>query len=723
MHACDCFKPRLGLADLKSENRAMSTHISKANVVIRRFTIVIALLSCIVLAGCGASRATSTRAEADARYKLVTDTIGSLVTGGRITRLNWSDDGQSLTYRRGDDTFRFDFQAKAAVKIDADEAVEGASTTRPERRSNPARGRQRDRATSPDGKWIAVCKDWNVVIEPKHSDGDERGEPIRVTADGQRKFRYGTASWVYGEELDQRDAMWWSADSRKLVFYEFDERQVPDHYLTGGLTELHTKLLIEGYPKPGEPNPIANLLVYDLESRKIARIEMPQDGEWYTYAVQFSPAPTNTLIFNRTNRRQNILHVMAADLETGQTRIVLTETQETWQENAPEMKFLKDGHRFIWASEKTGWKQFELRDLDGSLINTLTTGDYETRQIEHIDETNGVVYYTAFSDRNPLNAHLHRVNLDGSDQRRLTQETLNHSVRISPDAKWFVTEYESAVMPPFTALYDTQGNRIATLAESDASKFRQMKLQKPEMFAFRADDGQVLYGVLHRPSNFKRSKKYPLVIDVYGGPMSQSVRSRFVPAVAACEYGFLIAEIDNRGTANRGKAFSGAAYMKLGEIDIKDQADAARFLASRPYVDGQRVGIYGHSYGGYMSALAILKYPDVFHAAVAGGTVSDWRNYDSIYTERFMRTPQENETGYDAGSCIKYADRLKGKLLLLHGMVDDNVHPNNAWQLVDALHKANKSFEMMFYPNAGHSIGGNAADLRWNFLRRHLLDQ
>jgi dipeptidyl-peptidase 4 len=227
--------------------------------------------------------------------------------------------------------------------------------------------------------------------------------------------------------------------------------------------------------------------------------------------------------------------------------------------------------------------------------------------------------------------------------------------------------------------------------------------------------------VLFRPSNFKKSKEYPLVIDVYGGPLSQSVRNRFVPAMPACEYGFMIAEMDNRGTTNRGKAFESAAYLKRGDIDLKDQADGARILGQRSYIDENRVGIYGHSYGGYMAALALLKYPDVFHVAVAGGTVTDWRNYDSIYTERFMRTPAENEEGYDAGSCLKHANRLKGKLLLLHGMVDDNVHPSNAWQLVDELHKLKKPFEMMFYPNAGHGIGGNAADVRWDFLRKHLL--
>jgi dipeptidyl-peptidase-4 len=231
-----------------------------------------------------------------------------------------------------------------------------------------------------------------------------------------------------------------------------------------------------------------------------------------------------------------------------------------------------------------------------------------------------------------------------------------------------------------------------------------------------------LFGVLYKPSKFDPRKKYPLLVDVYGGPLSQAVSARFIPARVECEYGFLIAEIDNRGTVNRGKKFESATYMRLGDVDIKDQADGVRYLSQRPYVDSTRVGIMGHSYGGYMSALAVLKFPDVFHVAVAGGTVADWRQYDTIYTERFMRTPQENPDGYHNGSSITYVENLRGKLLLLHGMLDDNVHANNVWQLVDALQKANKPFEVMFFPEAGHSLGARANSYRWSFLRRHLLN-
>jgi len=670
------------------------------------------------------------------RVRQFSDELPKLVVGGRVTNVNWSDDGKFLMFTRttksGPEKVRFDLQAQREVPIEASPETqpENRPSSRPSR-SGPARGRQRDRERSPDGKWVAICRDWNVVIEPVDWDPTNAEihtvttqpavEPINVTTDGHRKFRYGTASWVYGEELDQREAMWWSPDSTKLVFYEFDEREVPDHYLTDNLTELHTKVLTEGYPKPGEPNPIANLLVYDVVNRTTTRIEAGGTADNYLYNVRFAPN-SDTLLINRTNRHQNVLEVLAADLHSGSTRVVLTETQPCWQENSPEMRFLEDGHRFIWATEKTGWKQYELRDLDGALITPLTVGNYPCVSIKKVDEASNSLFYTACSDENPLNEHLHRVDLNGRNQMRLTREPLNHDANVSPDGKWFITTYEAIDTPPTAALYDTQGHRVATLATSDLTEFKRRKIPMPERFTFKADDGVTdLFGVLYKPSDFSPSRKYPLVIDVYGGPLSRGVPNRFRAGNPACDNGFLIAEIDNRGTTSRGKAFETAAYLKLGVVDIKDQADAVRYLAKRKYVEGSRVGIYGHSYGGYMSALAILKFPEVFHVAVAGGTVSDWKNYDSIYTERFMRTPQENPEGYKDGSCLTYAKQLKGKLLLLHGMVDDNVHPNNVWQLVDALQKAGKDFDMMFYPNGTHTLGGNSNQVRWAYLREHLL--
>jgi len=328
----------------------------------------------------------------------------------------------------------------------------------------------------------------------------------------------------------------------------------------------------------------------------------------------------------------------------------------------------------------------------------------------------------AYSDDHPLNAQLHRVGLDGKGQTRLTPEPMNHRVRLSPDHTYFVTTYETAEIPPTTALYSIEGEWLVTLGESNARRLDEFGLTAPELFTCKAADGVTdLYGLLYKPSNFDPRRSYPLIVDVYGGPHSQRVRNRFRAANAYCEFGFLIAVIDNRGTRGRGKAFEEAVYLNLGIVDLADQVAAVRFLTQRPYIDAERVGIFGHSYGGYMSALAIVKRPDVFHVAVASSPVTDWRNYDTIYTERYMRTPAENPDGYDQGSCLTFADQLTGKLLLMHGMVDDNVHPSNSWQLVDKLQQAGKSFSMMFFPNYAHGIRGPANAIRWEFLYDHLI--
>jgi dipeptidyl-peptidase-4 len=265
------------------------------------------------------------------------------------------------------------------------------------------------------------------------------------------------------------------------------------------------------------------------------------------------------------------------------------------------------------------------------------------------------------------------------------------------------------------------GEEVTVLGQGTLDKAEQLGLVPPELFSFKADDGTtMLYGTLHKPAHFDPNRKYPLVISVYGGPSSRGVSNRYNPANAYCEFGLLVATIANRGTTGRGKAFESATYLKLGIVDIKDQADGAKFLCQRPYVDASRVGIYGHSYGGYMSALAMLKYPDIYHVGVAGAPVTDWKNYDTIYTERYMRTPQENPEGYSEGSCLKYAKNLKGNLLIMHGLIDDNVHPSNTWQLADALQRADRRFDMLIYPRNKHGLGRNSSAIRWEYLCEHL---
>jgi dipeptidyl-peptidase 4 len=417
---------------------------------------------------------------------------------------------------------------------------------------------------------------------------------------------------------------------------------------------------------------------------------------------------------------------MAADVAGGQSRIVVSERQPTWQENRPLSRFLDDGERFLWETECDGWKRFQLRHLDGRLLHEVTPIEsYPVEAVVHLDEPAGLLYYSAYSDQNPLNLHLHRVRLDGTDPMRLTSKPLHHgSFQIAPDHRWFVATYEAVDTPPTTALFNDRGEEVLELARATSEQTQELGLVPPELFSFLADDGQtVMQGILHKPARFDPSRTYPLVVSVYGGPGSRGISNRYEPAKPHCEFGFLIATIANRGTTGRGKAFESATYLKLGIVDLQDQADGVRVLSERPYVDADRVGIFGHSYGGYMAALALLKFPDRFHVGVAGAPVTDWKNYDTIYTERYMRTPQENPDGYRDGSCLTHAKQLTGKLLLLHGLIDDNVHPANTWQLADALQRENLRFDLMIYPRHKHGLAANATELRWEYLHRHLRPQ
>jgi len=658
------------------------------------------------------------------RWQEVSRQQARLVTGGRVSQIRWLDDENAVEFRRADGRWLMrldDLEIVAAPEREVE-----APAARPPRGGQgfrrPARGRQADLERSPDGRWDAICRDHNVVL--RATDGSV--ERV-ITTDGDARFGFGRASWVYGEELGQNTAMWWSPDSSMLAFYEFDDRPVTDVAVATDLVDVRPTIVNEPYPKAGEPNPIAKLLIVHLETDEIVRVDVGDSTDQYVYRVEFSPDGA-ALLFHRMNRRQDTLELVAADPRTGAANVALVERQETWQNPRPTMTFLEDGRRFIWRSERTGVAQYELWALDGSagasMITELTAGPHPVGEIVRIDEEMNVMWHVAFSAEHPLSAQLHRVALDGSGSTRLTREDGHHSgFDISPDGRHFVCTVEAVDLPPATGIHDADGNRIAWLAQSDASAMQELGVPMPEPFTFLAADGETrLHGVLYKPTNFDPNRAWPLLIDVYGGPGVRTVRNTFSPARPDTELGFLIALLENRGIPGRTKAFESATYLRLGVVDLDDQAAGVRALVERPYIDGGRVGITGSSYGGYMSALALLRHPDLFHVAVAVAAVTDWRQYDTIYTERYMRTPQENAEGYDLGSCVLLADKLQGNLLIMHGMVDDNVHATNAWALIDALQRLDRPFEMVFFPRAGHGVGGPAArSAKWTFLWRHLV--
>ena len=654
---------------------------------------------------------------------------------GTVSNVTWSEDGKFLDYSTEGKRYSFNLETKQKQEI-KEEAVQtqtqaargaraggrqtggrgGQSSLTGQNVGSASRGRQYTGVISPDEKWQANYENWNVVLT--HA---ETGEKINVTTNGDEHIHFGTASWVYGEELSQNTAMWWTPDSKKLVFYRFDDTNVKPFHLVRGWSDIITTHYPEYYPKPGDPNPIAGLMIYDLATPKIVTVDVGDDPEQYVYNIRVSP-DGKVMMFNWTNRWQNHLIVKAIDLETGRTRPLVEEKQETYQENSPRERYLSDNFRYLWPSDKTGFTHYELRDLNGRLLNIVTSGPFQTAGIQFVDEDKGTVGFTGYSSSvNPYYLQYHLVHLDGTNQVRVTTIDLHHSnFNLSPDQKWLVAQYEEVNTPPCTALYGTKGEFITNLAESDPAAAANLA----ETIKFKSDDGKFdIYAILYKPADFDPNKKYPVIHSLYGGPGTTEFNFNYVSTPRAeTRRGYLVSKCNHRGGGSRGKAFLGATYQKLGTVEIQDHADAVRHLREKPYFDGTRVGITGSSYGGYASAMCIMKHPDAFQVAVNSSGVTDWRNYDTIYTERYMRTPQVNKEGYDQGAAVTFVDRFEGHMLILHGMVDDNVHPNNAFQLIEAIEAAGKHFniETRFYANAGHGGFRSGSSLSSAFFDKYL---
>ena len=648
---------------------------------------------------------------------------------GGVTGVTWISDWV-FVYDQSGKHYRYDLTRGGSEADDTPTA--GARRGSGSTATLPDRGRQFESTLSPDGRLKAYYKDRNVWI----SDSDERNVRA-ITTDGSAsgRIKYGSASWVYGEELSQRTAMWWSPDSRKIAYYRFDERSVGDYFVVLDQTQIRPALDTEAFPQAGTPNPTVDLFIHDVTSAQTVRVDVRSgkafDDEGvghYVYRVSWSP-DGRELLFLRMNRRQNVMEVTAADPATGTCRVVVREEWPTgWVISEPRMVFLSDGRRFIWESQRNGWNNFYLYDLGGRLIAPLTSSTtYEADKLVKIDEKAGLVFYTARDGDNPLKPQLHRVGLDGAHDRRLTDPAFHHTVgncipnigerpeqpgladrcSIAPDNAHFVDVYQTHDTPPAARLVDASTGRIVSeFAKTDPSSLASLELKKAELFTFMAADGTTtLRGILQFPTGFDPSKTYPALVQVYGGPEFQALTARetFVAPNPLAEYGFLIVHLDSRAVPGLGKKVLDGIYQKLGQAETDDMAAGVKALWSRPYFDRTRVGVYGTSFGGYTAVMELLRHPDVFAAAAASSSPTDWRNYDTIYTERYMWTPQDNMAGYEAGSAMTYAKDLKGRLLIYYGTADNNVHPANSLQLIKALQDAGKSFDVQIGPDRGHS--------------------
>jgi dipeptidyl-peptidase-4 len=605
-----------------------------------------------------------------------------------FNRFQYLNGGKTIQFQAFNKVFLYDLGTSKLVCYEPERSITGV------------RGRAYGDVLSPDLKYRAFTRDYDLYI--KDMDGNETA----LTTAGAEDLRNGYPDWVYPEELGQYEAFWWSPDSKKIAFMQFDESPVYKYPIVHAIT-AQPRYDLQSYPVPGANNPIVRLFIADVATKKLVRLETGDDLDVYLYKGQWTP-DGREFTYYRLNRLQNKVELFAADPATGKTRLFLTDTDPCYVEPA-ELIFLKDNQRFLWTSERSGWREIYLYDLaTGKLLKQLTDAKLPVRSIMDVDESRGVVYFGGF-ESNGTESQVYRVKLDGTGFARMTKEPGSHMVSLSPTFEYYTDSFSNYDQPTKSTLCRADGKVVRVLNPGIVSKeFADLKLIKPEHFLFKSADGQYdLDAVLYFPAHFDAKEKYPLILAPYGGPGSKGVSDRYLMAdgnQALAQLGFLVAICDYRGVSGRGKAFQNLHYMKLGQVEIDDHVAFVKALGERPYVDTTRVGVFGHSYGGYFTCMALLRYPDVFQVGVAGAPVTDWRNYDSIYTERYMRRPQDNPEGYEKGSCLTYAKNLKGRLSIHHGTVDDNVHPCNTIELVQALLRENKTFDLMMYPENQHGI-------------------
>ncbi|MCP4802950.1 MAG: prolyl oligopeptidase family serine peptidase [Bacteroidetes bacterium] len=617
---------------------------------------------------------------------------------------NWDVNSASFEYNFNGKRLKFDVTSGKTTEVE-----DHVQTNRRYNYSNrPQRGRQYASSNSPDGQYKAYTKNRNMYI----SSVDGSNE-IAITTDGNEdtQKKYGIATWVYGEELGQITAMWWSPDSKKIAFYRFEEKDADMYYVLYDQVKIQDSVEVEAYPKVGADNLPVDVMVYDLDTKQLTLLDTRNgkpydDGALGTYLYGMDWTPDGKeFLFHTTNRKQDVMEYKAADPTTGKTRTIV---QEKWlpsfTKNTPELQVLNDGQHFIWASERNGFNNYYLYNWDGTLLNSITNHNFEVNRILKIDEADRLLYYEARSGNNHMKMQLHRVNFNGTNDIRLTDPAYHHDVTISPNGEFFVDVSQTHNIVPFTTLINAQGTKVAEILESDKSTFETLGLNTVEVFKFTSADGVTeLHGMLHFPSNFDPNKRYPLILANYGGPATNAFRETFTMPNPLTEYGFLIANIDGRNVKGRGKELLDQLYGNLCIVEMDDFAEGIKSLYDRPYFDKDHVGVYGTSYGGTTAAASLLRFPNTYHAAVANSAVTDWRNYDTIYTERFMNLITNNKIGYDASNLMNYAKDLQGELMIYFGTSDNNVHPSNSLQLIKALQNAGKSFEVQVGPDRGHT--------------------
>ncbi|MGC8763714.1 MAG: DPP IV N-terminal domain-containing protein [Acidobacteriota bacterium] len=555
-----------------------------------------------------------------------------------------------------------------------------------------------DWAWSPDGGRVAFANDRGLFVAAP-------GAPPRLLVAGEPSVIVGRPDWLYGEELDLTQGFLWAPDSRHLAVWRFDEGGVPTYPMVD-VTAGEPKAEMQFYPRPGDPNPQVSLLWVDAGTGEARPVPGARSGEGYLPRAAFTP-DGRRLVFSLLDRLQQRLELRYWEVQSGATGLLLEEHSETWLNFLGPPRFLKDG-RFLWVSERQGTAGLEVVSPDGSR-RPLTSPPFLADDLLAVDPQERWAFL-AGTDGDPLRKFLFRVDLRKGALQKLTPAEGWHEAAVSPGGAFALDLFSRLGVPPKAALLDLRRGRSLLLYDNPSPEVVTRGLGRAEVVTLRASDGTLLYGKLQKPVGFDPSRRYPVVVQVYGGPHAQMVQDRFVPRWDLIdrlflEKGFAVFCLDNRGSARRGTAFEGALFRRLGRVELEDQLAGVAYLKSLPWVDGERIGLWGWSYGGFMTLYALTHAPaGTFRAGAAVAPVSDWRLYDSCYTERYLGLPGANAEGYRESSPVFAADELEGRLLLAHGLSDDNVHFGNSATMADALLKAQKPFEMAYYPRQNHGI-------------------
>ncbi len=595
--------------------------------------------------------------------------------------VQWSPSGRELLVTAGD-LFLFRIDVRGWAQLTA--------TPEPER----------DAKLSPDGKLVSFRRGHDLyVLDPgTHKE-------TRLTKDGSDTILNGELDWVYPEELDLGTAHWWSPDSKSIAYLQFDVSREP-FYPQTDLARTRALLEPQRYPRAGEPNADVRLGVVPAAGGATRWMDLGESRDSLRARFYWLPDSQGIMV-ERLNRIQTELDVVIANAKTGESRVILHEADKDWVNIQGDPTFLKAGKEFLWQSERDGFNHIYRYSIEGKLLGRLTQGDWQVSSVAGVDEAAGQVYFVS-SEAAPLERQFYRVSLSGGARTRLSQGAGTHTINMSPTCEYYLDSYSNLSTPTRRTLRTKDGAEWAVYSEPDRKQLEEYDILPSEVVEVKAADGTILYARMIKPAGFDPSKKYPVIVNVYGGPGAQSVRNSWPGGVSMDQVlahrGYIVWALDNRGTSGRGHRFEAAVSRNLGGKEVDDQKDGIRHLLSLGFADPKRVGIQGWSYGGYMTIRALLLAPDVFACAVAGAPVTDWHNYDTIYTERYMGLPSENIEGYKRSSNVLAADKLKGRLLIAHNFEDDNVLFQNTMQMVDSLQRADKQFELMVYTNKSHGL-------------------